>query len=405
MDSPVNSATIKDEYRIIHFSDLHGGHRQVPTTDLTEHLFEQLSGLKKKDTIDILVGSGDLFDQALAYKSPEARAMTRFASKLLRFCYVHDIFLVILEGTKLHDYNQSQIFLSLNKERDHPAKLYYFDNIAADNIAGLNVIAIPDSVRGSTQVVKREVAQLMADSGVDKVHLMFTHGMYKHHMAPILHERYIDELHDSEWYASRADLIMNGHIHPPSIFKTILTAGSANRLTHGEEHAKGIWDILYRPAEGKFYPTFVENKKAHRFDTISCLSEDIAEVLRTIEQYVLDNPALETAHLRVHHAKGLHSTPVMEWVRDRFPKLTLKCEVSPTLKAKEVDAVMDKVTEFSKITTVPINRKTLPSLLENKFSRMPDVSPEQAKAALQLLKELLDEGAEKEEDLEHDAHH
>jgi hypothetical protein len=185
--------------------------------------------------------------------------MTRFVSKLLRYCYVHDIVLVVLEGTKLHDYNQSQIFVTINAEREHPAKLVYIDNITATTVLGLNIIGIPDSIRSSTQIIKREVAQLMAEGGVDKVHLMVTHGMYKHHLSPLLHERYVDELLDSDWFAQRADLIMNGHIHPTSLYKTILTAGSANRLTHGEEHPKGIWDITYKPAEGKFYPTFIEN--------------------------------------------------------------------------------------------------------------------------------------------------
>lgn len=360
------SYSITTNTRIIHLSDLHFGLRTVPTSDITSNIMELLSKLPNKDTIDYIAVTGDVFEDAIQYKRDEARSITRFINQLLRFCYIHNIVLIVLEGTDTHDHKQSRMFVTLNNERDKPIQLYYLETLQFLKIGELTFISIPDSI-GSTQIIKHEVAKLLVENNCKKVNILLTHGMYTHHLDPKLHERYLDTLHNTEFYANVADLVLNGHIHPSSLVKNILTAGSFDRLRHGEEHPKGMWDISYDALTGEFTPTFVENKKAHLFITKQWLDEEVADVLTKAEILLNENVRLQTQHLRIIHHPTLNSRSITEWLKDKYPLLSIKCEA---VKDKQVANVSVKVEDFLQIKKVSINKDTIVELLKQKMDTL-----------------------------------
>lgn len=352
--------------RVIHLSDLHLGLKTVPTQDIVDNIMGMIKKLPKKDTIDIIAITGDVFEDAIQYKRDEARIITRFINQLLRFCYIHNIILVVLEGTDTHDHHQSKMFVTLNNERDKPIELYYLDNVQFLKIAGLTVLAIPDSV-GSTQLIKHQVATLLAENHCKRVDLAFTHGMYTHHLDPKLHERYLDTLHETHFYNKTAALTLNGHIHPPSLVSNILTAGSFDRLRHGEEHAKGLWDITYYPESGEYTSLFVENINAHLFITHTWLDLDVGVVLSKAEQLLNDNTKLQSQHLRIIHHPTLSSRSISEWLKEKYPLLNIKCEIN---KEKEKASVSVRVDDFLQIKKTPINRDTIIELMKEKMNKL-----------------------------------
>lgn len=371
------SSLITTNIRIIHLSDLHLGLRSVPSQDIADNTMGMLKKLPNKETIDIIAITGDVFEDAIQYKRDEARVITRFINQLLRYCYVHNIILIVLEGTDTHDHHQSKMFVTLNNERDKPIELYYLDSVQFLKIAGLSIIAIPDSV-GSTQLIKHQVAGLLAENNCNHVNLAFTHGMYKHHLDVKLHERFLDTLHDTAFYTSISDLTLNGHIHPPSLVENILTAGSFDRLRHGEEHPKGLWDITYYPDSGEYRPTFIENTNAHLFITKQWLDLEVGDVLAQAETLLNNNPRLQTQHLRIIHHPTLSSRSMTEWLKDKYPALNIKCEA---IKDKEKASVSVRVDDFLQIKKTPINRDTIVELMKARMERLA-LTPEQQEKVL-----------------------
>ena len=78
-------------------------------------------------------------------------------------------------------------------------------------------------------------------------------------------------------------LIFIGHVHKSSQYGRIIAQGSFDRLSHGEEDPKGHMRAT-RKTDGTHDIVFIENKKAKKYITISCLYLPIEDAISKIDK-------------------------------------------------------------------------------------------------------------------------
>lgn len=106
----------------------------------------------------------------------------------------------------------------------------------------------------------------------------------------------MSNVHNSEEYLKIVrELIFVGHIHTFSKHKRIITNGSLDRLSHGEEEAKGHVRVTVTD-EGRDI-VFVENKGAKIFRSVDCSGLTLDETIAKIDKYVKLIP--DGSHIRV----------------------------------------------------------------------------------------------------------
>lgn len=365
-------------------SDLHFGHKRVSAKSLTRRLYNVL--LKTLDSsFDYLFITGDIFDGIIKMNTVDSDYINAFVLRCLKLCGKHGIKLRLLEGTNTHDYKQSSIFVTQNEELDNVCDLRYFDNITyVKEKDGLTYIAVPDNARADTLITEAEVRLLLVEHKTEKVDLMLTHGQYFHHVPQSIIERKRKDLHDSKFYSDRVNfMVQNGHIHPTSYKFKILTIGSFDRLTHGEEHPKGGYTTQMHP-DGNWSMDFVENQEATLFTTFDATSTTIDTIIPEIVEFIGDNEKLMHEQLRVRYPKGMMFNEVVKNLKDRYPALT----VTPDPVAMEDGITKDKEMSeaFKRIDYTPITRNTIEGLLGERLTELGYTDNQEA---LELLKEFL----------------
>lgn len=138
---------------IASLSDIHFNHPNTPT----EFIIRNINRYVFPDTpetraLDIIFIGGDVTDSLMDFASDNAVAYRKWVSEFLRYCAKHDIMVRIIEGTPLHDWGQSIIFVEENENHEIGCDLKYFTDISIEHIERYNidVLYIPDEARPNT---------------------------------------------------------------------------------------------------------------------------------------------------------------------------------------------------------------------------------------------------------------
>lgn len=329
---PPNDPLFKEcTLRYIVISDIHLGHRRTPTQHIIDNMEIMLS-VENLRGVDILFLAGDVFDRLLTFQCNEAIASTVWVTSLLTRCAALGVMVRVLEGTTSHDYAQSTIFNTIaDLLSTSGLDMRYVNNLSIEYMAkhDINVLYVPDNLRTTAEEVWEDVKGVLTAHGLEQVDIGIMHGGFEFQL-PVPQK----DTHDSKLYNSIVKYALSaGHIHIPNQLNRILVQGSADRLTHNEEHAKGCMLIGLHP-NGVIYG-FIKNPAPKIYKTITVTGLSIEEVLthlETIEHYPADS------YIRLRLNKTDPIALAMRTLSERWPQYNWS-----SVDDKDADGTQDNI--------------------------------------------------------------
>lgn len=303
---------MKHDLDIRSVSDIHLFNPNTPTRDVVDGLRAEFN----KETLQgahILTIVGDLFDRRGSLDSEESHLVAHWIADTLSICKDLDITVLVLEGTPSHDWKQARWMNTINTTSNINADLTYIDKLCIHRCEkyGISILCVPDEWRPDPLDTQREVVEIMAKEGLDKVDFALMHGNFPHQLPKGIPA----PMHDTDFYLSVVKhLIFIGHVHQHSVHERIVAQGSFDRYLHGDEQPKGY--IKAHVTEKDFSIIFVENHRAKIYHTIDCSGLGMPESLSKIDSDVDYPPG---SSLRVIASQDDPVLYAGETIRERYP--------------------------------------------------------------------------------------
>lgn len=355
----------KRPLRVASISDIHTGHPNTPTHHILSNLRKAFPGTLETGELDLILIGGDFFDRPLYFHDTNAVEIKLWMFEFLRLCKRCDIAVRVLEGTPSHDWRQNRWFDVVNQTGEIGCDLKYIDTLCIETIEhfGLSVLYVPDEWDPETDEVWRQVQLALHEAHLSKVDLAVVHGAFDFQLPPHVKA----PKHSAERYESIVNhFVLGAHIHKPSTHGKILVNGSFDRLTHGEEEAKGHWRLTLRDDPAKDEAVFVENTTAWRYRTVDCRHLTLEEALTKIQS---EATLPDGSFLRV---QALRSEPIlsaMDQLRKLYPQYRWSVKTDDATDTTQPTLMVDQRALF---TQTPITRENVAGLLEAKLLTLTD---------------------------------
>ncbi len=270
---------------IASISDIHLNHPNTPTELIVRNLMlYAFPDQKSTHDLDIIFIGGDVTHSLMDFASENAILFRKWVAEFLWMCAKHNIMVRIIEGTPLHDWKQSRIFVEENENHSIGCDLKYFTDIHIEHIDryDIDVLYIPDEIRPTTGATWNRVVELLEERGLEKVDLAIMHGAFAYQLPDVADVR--DKVHDEEKYLSIVrHYIFIGHVHTHRPKGRIIPNGSFDRLAHGEEEDKGHVRLLKGNIE------FIVNKGAMRYFQLNVSGMEVDQVIELISEKLKSN--------------------------------------------------------------------------------------------------------------------
>lgn len=298
------------------FSDVHLNHRKTSTQHVLKNLRHTFPIDPSFARFDIIFIAGDFFDSLMHLPDPDVIEIHLWINQFLRLCKKHDVVLRVLEGTPSHDWKQSRLFTHINDMAEIGADVGYAETLSIEYIErfGINVLYVPDEWLPECDDTWLEVKQLLQEHQLDKVDFSVMHGAFdfqlpSHISAPT---------HDPDRYLDITRyMVFIGHVHRFQVHDRIVSAGSFDRLTHGEEEPKGHVEVeVHR--DGRHEITFVENEGAKLYNTYKCTAMPVEEALQYLDQEIKKLP--QDSHVRVWAARTDAILANLQFLKSKYPE-------------------------------------------------------------------------------------
>lgn len=286
-------------FKFLTISDIHLGNKKNPTKRIIRNLdtfFENYTSTSRFAKLDAIFLAGDLFDKLLDLESDDYYDILDWLVRLLHFCKDNDIILRILLGTPSHDRHQPKIAPILFAASGGNFDFDYVSTLKIETLkkSGLTVLYVPDEYHPSTEETLRQVKELMTEQHLTQVDIGIMHGMFTY-QAPIITDKL--PLHSESEYLSLVKGYINiGHVHNFSVYERIIAQGSFDRMSHGQEEAKGAIVCTIDPINGNSFE-FIENKDSLIFRTVRLKSDDLEKSTAQVQKELSKIP--EGSHLRI----------------------------------------------------------------------------------------------------------
>lgn len=309
--------------RIACVSDIHLGHQRTSTEFIIDNLNKYLTCDSFFMKIDLLFLAGDVYDRLLAHNSLASKLIDAWIARLLRLAKKHNVIIIVLEGTPLHDSKQPSRFMLIHeihqKSKVNDVNIRYVDKISVEYIEeyDLHLLCVPDEINHTTDVTLDECRKIIASKGLSQVDIAIMHGAFRYQL-PILSAL---KTHDEQAYQDLVKyLIYIGHVHKRSTFGKIVAQGSFDRLSQGEEEAKGFVYSVF-DEYGNHQTKFIDNPTAKRYVTIDCKFADVEDSIRHIDNIVQTLPSDSFLRIRSNYANPILANigvlqsrwPTMRW--------------------------------------------------------------------------------------------
>lgn len=274
---------MKRPLRFKSFHDVHNFHHQVSSREILSKLTKALPDETLKE-LDAILIPGDFFDRLMFLPNEEVWFVKAWVRQFLIRCKTFNVKIKLLEGTPSHDRKQGVMFVFENEAIQ--ADLHYAQQIELeyDSDLGLWILYIPDQM-GTPEYVYDEVLKLYQENNIEQADICLLHGQFDYQFPSWMKI----SCHNSDiWNKLVKYFTVAGHIHTRSQQGNIYVAGSFDRLRHGEEEPKGHLDITLD--NEALFVTFIENKEAHLFKTVSVEGLSLEKASETIQQFVEEFP-------------------------------------------------------------------------------------------------------------------
>lgn len=305
-------STLVSDFKYLVISDIHLGNKRNPTKRIISNLdgyFDNYSKDSKFSKLDAIFIAGDLFDKLLDLESDDYYDIVEWLIRLMYFCKGNDIILRILLGTPSHDRHQPKISDILYKAIGSSFDFDYINTLKIETLkkSNITVLYIPDEYHPDVNETYRQVKELLIANNLQKVDIAIMHGMFRY-QAPIISDKL--PLHDESSYLDIVNYYISiGHVHTFSVYKRIIAQGSFDRMSHGQEEAKGAVVCTIKKTGTKF--EFIENKKALIFKTIRLKTTELEKSLEYVKSEIAK--LQEGSHVRIVAPK---SNPILQAIKD-----------------------------------------------------------------------------------------
>ena len=336
-------------------SDVHLGHPKTPTSSILRNLRKAFPDTEETGKLDLIFIVGDLFDRLLSVPDPAVIEIKTWFHQFLRMCAKRDIVVRVLEGTPSHDWKQSWLMDSINQQAEYGVDLKYVTTLSIEYLErfGINILYVPDEWLPETDDTWKEVVQLLRQRNLEKVDYALIHGSFTYQLPPAVSA----PTHDPERYLGIVSkYIFVGHVHKSSVYERILAHGSFDRLSHGEEEAKGHWRVKATPERD--HVTFIETKDATKYVTVNCVGIQVEDALERLK-VVANLP--DGSHVRVMASKTDPIMASLDVLRVEYPTIhwTSKAVETET-KSVQANLLVDLRSSFQQLNITPDN---LPELI------------------------------------------
>lgn len=347
------------DLRIAEVSDIHLGHPKTSTLEILNNLRREFPDNEETGKLDLLFLAGDIFDSLLTLDDIDVFEIKLWIHELLRMCKKRDIVVRVLEGTPSHDWKQSKnLFCPINDNARIDADVKYVDTLSIEYIErfGIHVLYVPDEWPPGVDDTWLQTLQLLQNHGIEKVDYAVMHGSFSYQLPAVVKT----PSHDPGRYLSIVrNYIFIGHEHTKSRHERILASGSFDRLSHGQEEAKGHWRVTVRPS-GTDDVVFMENKNAKTYRTIDCTGLPVEDALKRLE---IVRSFDHGSHVRVAASKNDPILTNLNVLRKQYPTLhwtSVVTETSALLATRLVDL-------RPSFTQINITRDNLEALIANRL--------------------------------------
>lgn len=372
---------ILSKLNILEMSDVHLGHRTTPTYHIIESLNKMFKEKVTLREVDLLIIAGDLFDRLLHAPSSDIALVLDWLHWLVRVCRDNDVMIRVLEGTPSHDNKQPRLVMEVEKIANSGCDIKYVDDLCIEHIDrfGIDVLYIPDEYHPDTTQTLLEVRELISSKGLKQVDFAIMHGAFDYQIPAKLLNRIPH--HSSEAYLGLVKyLIFIGHIHQYSMYKRILSAGSTDRLKHGEEEKKGMIHVICYKS-GEFDANFIVNENAMIYKTLDVRELTSEQSLALVNEVVSSVP--EGSYIRIKAGADNETSNAIKTFKAHHPEfnwttITQKQDNCKTELLSKPETGMDN-----------LHAKTIPKLVGNRL--VSQVSDEVSAKAVELLKEIINE--------------
>lgn len=342
------------QLKILEFSDIHLGHPNTTTLHILENLNKTFTNSPSFGEFDIVFIAGDVFDRLLNLHDPNVAAILFWINKFLRICKKYDVMVKVLEGTPSHDWKQSRYFVIENEKNAINADVEYIETLSIRHIDkfGIDVLYVPDEWNPECDDTWKEVQGLLTEQGLDQVDFSIMHGAFDYQLPSHIPS----PTHIPERYLGITKyLVFIGHIHKHTVNDRIVSAGSFDRLSHGEEEPKGHVEVIVR--KDKTYEiVFVPNEGAKVHKTINCSELELTKAIRFIERKIKSLP--EGSFVRIQADKTNSILANLNLLRDKFPDYKFSGKVDKD-KESNSDTTLHLVDTYTPINITKDNIEKL----------------------------------------------
>lgn len=340
--------------KIAEISDVHVGNPNTPTVDILNNLNQAFPNSPAFGEYDLFIIAGDFFDRLLNVPDPNVSAIKQWINRFLRLCVKYDVVVRVLEGTPSHDWKQPRLFTHVNEIAEIGADLLYTDTLSIEynERFGINLLYIPDEWNPECDDTWIDVQKLLAERDLAQVDFTIMHGAFDYQLPSHVNV----PTHNPDRYLGITKyLIFVGHIHLFSTYQRIVSAGSFDRLTHGEEGPKGHIEATVQ-RDGTYEIVHVENKGAKVYKTFTCTAMAIDEALAYLETEVEKLP--QHSFVRVVASKADAILVSMDLLRKKFPTIRFSTKVDKDAEIT-TQALIDLRSSYQPVAITRENIKKL----------------------------------------------
>lgn len=367
--------------KVAEISDIHLGHDKTNTEFIVENLYKAFPDNQTTGELDLIWIAGDLFDRLLTSPSTAMSKYYEWCSHFLRICKKYDIVVRVLEGTPSHDWKQARTMIDFNINSGINADLKHITelSIVHEEKFGIDVLYVPDEWRARNVDTWVEVQGLLREHNLEKVDFSIMHGCFAFQIPSNLLE--MIEIHDAPSYLDITRyLIFIGHIHHYSQHDRIISAGSFDRMRHGEEEEKGHVRATIEP-DGNYTAKFIVNRGAKRYDTIDFTGYPLDEVYRSLDILVAEIEKDSYIRLQADTDDAVFKAGAD--IKERYKSLNISYKSN-----QKKDKIKPIVTKEA-IKTVNLSPSTILTMMTERLEK--NHPPTIAKEYSATLKEIINE--------------
>lgn len=344
-------------HKIAAIADIHWGASTILTSSMKNNLEKYFVDKLKTEKPDIIVIAGDYWHLKLPLTSTEAQVGNDFMHHLKSV--FPTTYILILQGTRSHDYNQLDMFKPL---QDKYFRIY--DTVSVDYIEDLKLLFIPEEYYPDKSVYDQYIKNQPA-----KYDWIFFHGLFSFAGAYATQEgsRYNKICFNvSDFDNCVYGRITGGHIHDPVSSGNVDYCGSFDRWKHGEDMSKGYYLYEYNSETKKVLSRkFILNDGASQYITISYKKLPCKDLDKLVDVLSKESSGLTSLRIKICKEDDISDDEVQNLVAASMkfnnvvlykePKIT---SVEVTVEQqKEIDDRKQRLAGYKNLTFNQISTK------------------------------------------------